>query len=303
MERISTFLESSTIHGLNYISTTRKYSRVFWIFVVLVGFTSAGFLIHTSFQSWSVSPIKTAVETLPIADLKFPKVTVCPPKNTFTDLNHDLMLAETFNLTDDMGVELMVYTNKVIEEHIYRDDLDILQEKDRYYNWYYGYSKIRRTKNDDDGLNYLIDTSATSGVVTTQYFREQYQPSRVRRKVYYQVGVYPPESVRNNTNVTLHFNLEKVSMTGLADGLRVDGVQNLESELTSYSRAFSPPADDDDYRMVDLTRNIVIEEDLANIGMEQMPGFRLTWYYTGLEDNVRADSKYSDVQENQLFIW
>ena len=103
--------------------------------------------------------------------------------------------------------------------------------------------------------------------------------------------------------MTLHLNLEKVSMTGLADGLRVDGVQNLESELTSYSRAFSPPADDDDYRMVDLTRNIVIEEDLANIGMEQMPGFRLTWHYTGLEDNVRADSKYSDVSTGEPAIY
>ena len=98
MEQISTFLESSTIHGLNFISTTRKYVRAFWILVVLAGFATAGYLIQTSFQSWADSPIKTTDETLPISEIPFPKVTVCPPKNTFTDLNYDLMMAENLSL-------------------------------------------------------------------------------------------------------------------------------------------------------------------------------------------------------------
>ena len=144
MERIKTFLESSTIHGLNYISTTRKYARLFWMLVVLTGFTSAGYLIFVSFQSWAVSPIKTTVETLPISRIKFPKVTVCPPKNTYTDLNYDLMLAENFTLTDEMRDELINYSQKVIDEHTFMDDLNKLQQEDRYYNWYYGYSKIER---------------------------------------------------------------------------------------------------------------------------------------------------------------
>ena len=127
MERISAFLELSTIHGLFYISTTRKYARAFWIFVVLAGFTGAGFMIHTSFQSWAESPIKTTIETLPISEIKLPKVTVCPPKNTYTDLNHDLMLADNFTLTEEMRDELINYSQKVINEHIFTDSLDILQ--------------------------------------------------------------------------------------------------------------------------------------------------------------------------------
>ena len=53
MESIRNFLESSTIHGLSYISTTRKYVRVFWILVVIGGFSGAGVLIFTAFQSWA----------------------------------------------------------------------------------------------------------------------------------------------------------------------------------------------------------------------------------------------------------
>ena len=85
------FLESSTIHGLVYISTTKRLTRLFWILVVLSGFSFAGFLIFQSFQNWSESPIKTTVETRSIAGITFPKVLVCPPKGTFTDLNYDLM--------------------------------------------------------------------------------------------------------------------------------------------------------------------------------------------------------------------
>ena len=66
METIKNFFESSTVHGLNYISTTKKYVRLFWIIVVISGFTGAGVLIYFSFQDWNDNPIKTTIETLPI---------------------------------------------------------------------------------------------------------------------------------------------------------------------------------------------------------------------------------------------
>ena len=85
MEGVRAFLESSTIHGLGYISTTRKYIKILWIIVVLAGFTGAGVIIYESFQDWAESPITTTIETQPITKITFPKLTVCPPKNTFTD--------------------------------------------------------------------------------------------------------------------------------------------------------------------------------------------------------------------------
>ena len=98
MDGIRTYLETSTIHGLTYISTTRKHIRIFWIFVVLAGFSTAGYLIQQSFQSWADSPVKTTVDTLPISEITFPKITVCPPRNTSTDLNYDLMAIENVSL-------------------------------------------------------------------------------------------------------------------------------------------------------------------------------------------------------------
>ena len=76
MEELRIFLESSTIHGLTYISTTRKYVKLFWILVVIGGFTGAGMLICASFEAWNESPIKTTIETVSIKEITFPKVTV-----------------------------------------------------------------------------------------------------------------------------------------------------------------------------------------------------------------------------------
>ena len=63
---LKAFFESSTIHGLVYIATTKhRLIRLFWILVVIAGFTGAGVMIYQSFQSWADSPVKTTIETLP----------------------------------------------------------------------------------------------------------------------------------------------------------------------------------------------------------------------------------------------
>ena len=69
MEGVRVFLESSTIHGLSYISTTSRLVKIFWILVVIGGFTGAGVLIYQSFQAWNESPVTTTIETLPITEI------------------------------------------------------------------------------------------------------------------------------------------------------------------------------------------------------------------------------------------
>ena len=93
MEHIKTFLDTSTIHGLSWISSSTKWSKLIWILIVIGGFTGAGYLIYESFHNWQQSPITTTIETLPISEIIFPNVTVCPPKNSLLELNYDIMKA------------------------------------------------------------------------------------------------------------------------------------------------------------------------------------------------------------------
>ena len=302
MVGVRTFLEASTIHGLNYISTTKKYARIFWVLVVVAGFSTAGYMIQTSFKDWAANPIRTTLETMPISEIKFPKVTVCPPENTYTDLNYALMVAENATLTTEIQDKLILYTEQVIVEHVYMDDFEIIQDDDRFYNWYHGYSDIFRPFTDKSGFTYVLKTSATSGSVNTQYFGEQYQSHLVKMNMNYGVNVYPPLSVRNNPNVTLHFKLEKVSMTGMSvgwDNVVVEG-DNLDAGLSSVTYDFNPPAKDgEDKRWIALIRKNITQEDLKTMDIESMPGFKLSWYYTGLDHET--PSNLAVKREAQLF--
>ena len=218
MEDIQIFLESSTIHGLSYISTSkRSLVKLLWITIVVTGFSGAAVLIHQSFQAWEESPITTTVETRSTQEMRFPKVTVCPPKNTYTDLNYDLMMTENMTLDNDTRQELTNYASELLSDYLYDNimkNMSKLQENDRYHNWYHGYTQMdlpSPSSFGDHRLGYQVDTSAASGLISTQHFGDKFDADKVETHLRYQINVHPPESVRNNPNVTFHFDIDKVT--------------------------------------------------------------------------------------------
>ena len=63
MENVKKFLESSTIHGVAYIPSARKYVvKVFWTWVVITAFIGATIVIRQSLEDWSDNPISTTIE-------------------------------------------------------------------------------------------------------------------------------------------------------------------------------------------------------------------------------------------------
>ena len=149
MVEFKSFLETSTIHGISYIASTRKFARLFWLAIVIAGFVGASILIQESFASWSKSPISTTIETLPISEIRFPKVTVCPPKNTYTDLNYDMVKVGNttidFDLTNEKSSSYKLLESFV--KHFQNEDFkekipDILDfiEVGKFDNWYNGKS-------------------------------------------------------------------------------------------------------------------------------------------------------------------
>ena len=298
MEGFRTFLESSTIHGPTYISTTRRYSKVFWIFTVITGFTTAAFLIHTSFQSWADSPIKTTVEKLPISEIKFPKVTVCPPRNTFTELNYDLMLAENITFGDEQAQELWEFIYEVINDHVYMDEWTKLNEDNRYYNWYHGYTKMMPPENHSFfGNTYQINSDALSGVVTTEYFGGKFQKDVIEKKVYYPIVINPPENFLLDENITLHILLEVVSMAGHGEEsiFMLPGFKVLELKDAYFN--VSPPVQ----HTFQFKRDIELE-DLTKVRMDIMPGFKLSWHYTSKNGTKLDNYPRKAPQENQELV-
>ena len=145
MEVVRKFLESSTIHGLSYIAANRGLVRLLWICVVIAGFTGAAVLINQSFSSWADSPISTTIETMPISELEFPNVTVCPPRNSLTNLNPDIVRSSKISPNEGQRKTLSKQVSDVVSTSNMEKkwtDYRECEEKDRYRNQYLGVSKI-----------------------------------------------------------------------------------------------------------------------------------------------------------------
>ena len=145
VDHVQEFLGSSTIHGLSYIASNRSFARLFRVCVVITGFTGAAFLILQSFSSWAVSPISTTIETLPITELEFPNVTVCPPRKSFTNLNPDIVRSGKISLNEGQRQALSEQVSEVVFASNMKSKLENyngFEEKDRYRNHYHGLSKI-----------------------------------------------------------------------------------------------------------------------------------------------------------------
>ena len=242
----------------------------------------AGYLISLSFESWGDSPIKTTINTRPISEIKFPKVTVCPPRNTFTDLNYDLMLVENMTLTEEKQNDMADKFDEILNEHVFMMDFNKLREYDRYYNWYHGLSDL---KIENDQLRLL--TSASSGIITTYSFGENFDPNKVEKKSYLQVTLLFPSNIAQDKNITLHFNVEKVSLTDLpSTGQDFIGIRNgrtsakiFDPDENKFFRNYTPPIPIPPRTL--YTSRIVSDEDLLLVTNKKMPGFNFSWHCSG----------------------
>ena len=253
METVTTYLESGSINGLNHIAATKKWDRLFWILVVKMGFIISTFLIVQMYIAWGDNPIRTDVDTLPMSEISFPKVTVCPPKGTFTDLNYDIKHAEKKNLTLKEREALTDYARDTIESISFMDNLNILQYEDRFYNWYYAISKIEGRRGysittnflskDKKYQRYTIDSMATSGVITSKFFKQKFDKNHIRimantNILIININVIPPKSFfdyfGNEQNLTLHLHLEKVSVPGLSGDYAAASTDSISLVLESW---------------------------------------------------------------------
>ena len=287
MESFKQFLETASINGLIHISSTRRCTRLFWITLLTMGLIVSSVLIWESFQSWEDNPVRTTTRTVAMKKIKFPKLTVCPPKNTFTDLNYDLMLAENVTLTDETKNELFEYAVALIDEHFYMDPWDKMHEENRFHNWYTGFTSMYHEPGSEGNFyRYTISTSASSGLITTQYFGENYNPSLVEKKLYYRIEVLPPQSIVDNENVTLHFKIENLNLqvqndaTGFGTGKIITSLP-IDKDLDSFEKKITPPGR---IQFLDSFR-FINDKDINEANLKLMPGFRFSWHYTGVDFN------------------
>ena len=299
MENIRNFLESSTIHGLSYISTTGKHVRLFWLIVVTAGFIGAGIIIYESFNDWGESPVKTTIETFPISDITFPKVTVCPPRNTFTDLNHDLKLTMNMTLDNETRNALRNYSLMLLNDDLYgkiMTRLTVIHDKNLYFNWYHGFTEIVLPLEVDGRINYDVLSSAPSGNISTQHFGDKFVADHVHTDLQFSIDLFIPRISSRKINVTLHVDIEKISLKDLSGGydkFDYDYKGDIDEDTTKMKRKYHLNLSYKRHILTRLRRSVSLE-DVKRQKLDAMPGFRLNWYYIGLDRNLEVANYVND---------
>ena len=172
------------------------------------------------------------------------------------------------------------------------------------YNWYQGYTQIQLPYHTildfSVDVQFDVTTYATSGTISSQHFGDKFAADKVETSIGYKISVKPPFSVEDNDNATLHFDLEKLSLNDLTNGkvsFYLSKVYDI-NENTKYAyQNYTPPGSSEKY--LKLERKVSVEE-VRNQKLELMPGFRFSWYYSGVE--VEKANKYSDRYETKAFV-
>ena len=307
MEHFNTFLNSSTIHGLHFISKTKKFGKLFWITVVISGFTAASVLIYESFHNWDLSPVSTTLETVPISEIPFPNVTVCPPKKSGLGLNYDIVQAEKVLIKNETRNELFQIAIEVIgdAEHVeIMSNLSKVNEEDRYLNWYQGFTKIQYptyNQYNNPKVTYNVETSAITGNVTTQHFGRKFDPNNIE-SFQVTVKIYVPDIMKGNKNVSLTYDLARNKMKNLIDNDNEDSIQTnigyTKDDNEYFSETTNGPIPSGGYYYFRNTRKV---SPLGILDQNSMPGFSLTWKYES-PDDLKTESKFRSTVPTMEFF-
>ena len=155
------------------------------------------------------------------------------------------------------------------------------------------------------GFRYYVNTAAISGSIFTKHFGDKFDATKVEPHTYYTISIFPPVSFRGNTNVTLNVEIQRVSMTHLTRGNdRITfNYQQLDTS-SNVRKNYTPPLEEDtqkEHHHISLSRS-VIQIDLENQKLETMPGFNLTWYYSGIDNESMTDALYENDSLTKAFV-
>ena len=213
MELIKEFLQSSTIHGLVYIATTNHLTRLFWLTTVLVGFTVAAVMIQQSFANWEENPVATTLESHPLSQLSFPKVTVCPPSDTFTTLNLDIEMMENKALQDQNNIRetlkshlpLALFDSDFEENFSFFSKVTNVSE-----GWYLGHTSIYFLQPPYDHFPLTVEyrSSDISGAASSPDFKEPFEDETFKLVILFRITIDVPKNLTNNASLNIEFQFD-----------------------------------------------------------------------------------------------
>ena len=300
MDFLKEYLESSSVHGFLYVSKAKHFlAKILWLCIVIIGFTSATLMISSAFKNWEDSPIKTNIETLPISQLNFPRITVCPPKNSYTSLNIDIVESEKKTLDNKTRVKLYEeILERVDEKQMNRifSNFSLMNESGRLFNWFEGKSNFSHPSYypPKDTMFYKIVTMNSYGEISSKYFGENFNKTKLNdiRQIIFMIEVWVPEIMLQYDNSTFSFEINQVAIrdndieSGF-DDFHISGFGYLSKQQNNFSATIT---DNLPKYVTFFAKRKLSMSDIDELDYEKMPGFKLNWKFSS--SSLKYSNKY-----------
>ena len=157
-------------------------------------------MISKSYSDWQTSPISTSISTHPLDDLDFPTVAVCPPENSNTALNYDLMRAanHTFSKEERDRLVEVVWDTFAREEHkSFAEEMIAAANPTWMKDIYEGYQSLPEPYNH----GYEVVVWNTSGTVKSSWYGEEYKEEHYKKNKDVHVVLDFPPNIRDLVTV------------------------------------------------------------------------------------------------------
>ena len=221
MKVVKDFLENSSIHGFFFVGDSKHpLIRFFWIATVIAGFVGSYIMISISVGSWTDNQVSTTVQTLPISGVTIPRVTVCPPKGTFTNLNYDLVMADSLSLDGATKDLLTQEAVRLIENAAYQgtfNNFTAFREKNRYRNLFLGLTNFKLVYTNIDSKSqaittYEVSTSAGEGEFSSPGLGQPFQEDQFDNYATFIYSIHHHRNVSTHINIKLHLGKYKTNL-------------------------------------------------------------------------------------------
>ena len=267
-----------------------------------------------SFYNWEISPIATTLETTPIQQVTYPLIYVCPPRNTFTNLNYDLENVPDERLEPNFVNELVRLVDEKIQDAELEKtlvELDTFEEKNKFQNWYLGLSELAlpRYYYIFGYLKHTIayTTTASSGTVSSPFFRRIFNEKNFYFIVHYNFVFNNLLSLINEDRIlNLNLDIDTKETEGGSESFSLTlGAKKESYKLTGpMTKALSLKSSDN---ITDIHLTFQRDFHFAHVekwSTRRMTGIKIEWYFSdqhGKKKEIKSDTKYSTKRKNLQF--
>ena len=184
-------------------------------------------------------------------------------------------------------------------------NLSKIEDANRYYNWYHGYTEITYPYMYANQVDYYVSTYATYGNISTKDFDERFDSDKVDSYIYIQISVKVPSSVVGEKNITLMLDVNKKTMKELSNNeydnmffcdLGWDCSTGIAANIKYWSKNIT--ALKGGYCGIQLDRK-VSKDEIRDMKLDMMPGFRFTWNY---DKHLEPEAYYRNEVKTTEFV-